>query len=59
MLVSHKFDMSGLSTRRLAWHPQMDNLLAVITSDRVALINIPPNSGLCAYLCMCMFESLP
>jgi enhancer of mRNA-decapping protein 4 len=32
-------------SRRLAWHPRQDSLLAVTKGDRVCLVNIPPSSG--------------
>ena len=37
---------SELSSRRLAWHPTLDSLLAVTQGDRVSLVNIPPSAGL-------------
>jgi len=47
LLAHHKFSFSAPSsaTRRLAWHPQLESLLAVALDDRVALINVPPSSG--------------
>jgi len=46
VLVSHSFDVGDLATRHLAWHPHMENLLVVLTKDRIAFINVPPTSGL-------------
>ena len=47
--MSHKLEVSEAATRRLAWHPELDNLLAVVAKDKIALINVPPTSGVFAY----------
>ncbi|KAF5841033.1 hypothetical protein DUNSADRAFT_14591 [Dunaliella salina] len=46
VLASHSFDVGDLATRHLAWHPHMENMLAVLTRDRIAFVNVPPTSGL-------------
>lgn len=43
--MQHSFKMSDKATRRLAWHPQLENLLAVASEDKVCFINVPPTSG--------------
>lgn len=45
LLVRHQLLPAPAATRRLAWHPQLENVLAVATQDRVSLVNVPPTSG--------------
>lgn len=45
--MRHKFAVGTKATKRLAWHPQLENLLALALDDRVVLINVPPSSGGC------------
>ena len=45
VLVRHDFKPLPTASRRLAWHPNLDSVLAVATSDRVCLVNVPPTKG--------------
>eukprot|EP00955_Chlamydomonas_euryale_P103210 365471-Chlamydomonas_euryale.AAC.28 len=40
VLASHRVDASPCATRHLAWHPELDSLLAVVSGDRVCLIQV-------------------
>ena len=45
VLVRHDFKPLPCASRRLAWHPQLEAVLAVTAKDRVFLVNVPPTSG--------------
>ena len=45
VLVRHCLNPLPSASRRLAWHPQLDSILAVAAKDRVFLVNVPPTSG--------------
>lgn len=44
LLIRQKLPLAEASTRKLAWHPQYDFVLAVAATDRVSLINVPPTA---------------
>lgn len=69
ILVRREFGTNDQATRRLAWHPQLETLLAVIDTNRIAFINVPPTegelrhhmmgSGMDAHLCVSYMQPLP
>ncbi|GAX76096.1 hypothetical protein CEUSTIGMA_g3539.t1 [Chlamydomonas eustigma] len=46
LLITHSFySAAATCTRRLAWYPQLDSVLAVSNRDIITLVNVPPTQG--------------
>lgn len=44
LLIRHSLPLAEATTRKLAWHPNYDFVLAVAATDRVSFVNVPPTA---------------